>query len=252
MRVRGITYNENGRRATLAQRNYCIANPGGFLAYSDSVWGITASDDPSGYSARGAPPNQGDNGTLVPTACISSIPFTPDESIQAARTLWDNFHDELWGPYGFRDAYNFGAGWWDTAYLGIDEGPIVLMIENYRTNAIWNRFMQNPNIQNAMTLAGFLPFAGAGVEPAGVELGFAIEPNPGISAARLRFMLPAAGHARVMLFDVSGRSVETIADGDFTAGDHVATLGRAQRPGIYLVRLEAAGLVRTRKWVRLE
>lgn len=74
MRARGITYFENSRRATLSQRDYCIANPSGFLGYSDSLWGITASDDPFGYSARGAPPNQGDNGTLVPTAPLSSMP----------------------------------------------------------------------------------------------------------------------------------------------------------------------------------
>lgn len=250
MRVRGITYTENSRRATLAQRSYCAANPGGFLAYSDSVWGITASDDPSGYSARGAPPNQGDNGTLVPSACISSIAFTPDESIQAARTLWDNFHDELWGPYGFRDAYNYGTGWWDTDYIGIDEGPIVLLIENYRTNAIWNRFMQNPNIQNAMSLAGFLPFAGADVGTADTRLGLWFA-SPASGPAEVRFSLPAAGPARVVLFDLNGRKVETIADGEFAAGDHLATMGRAVRPGVYLVRLEAAGAARTRKWVRL-
>src|SRR5690242_9139880 len=98
MKVRGITYFENSRRATLAQRNYCIANPGGFLAYSDSLWGITASDDPSGYSARGAPPAQNDNGTLVPTAPLSSIPFTPTESIQAAWAMWRSIADVMWGP----------------------------------------------------------------------------------------------------------------------------------------------------------
>ncbi|HTM57663.1 MAG TPA: glucoamylase family protein [Candidatus Udaeobacter sp.] len=251
MRTRGITYTENSRRATLAQRNYCIANPGHFLAYSDSIWGITASDDPSGYSARGAPPNQGDNGTLVPTACISSMPFTPDESIQAARTLWDNFHDELWGPYGFRDAYNYGSGWWDTAYLGIDEGPIVLMIENYRTRAIWNRFMQNADVQRGMSLAGFLPFAGASVPGPAVDLALWSEPSPARGPARFHFRLPSAGHVRLALYDIGGRCVERLMDGDESAGEHIVTGGRLQRPGVYLVRLEANGAVRAGKWVRL-
>jgi hypothetical protein len=250
-RKRGITYTENSRRATLAQRNYCIANPGGFLAYSDSVWGITASDVRSSYSARGAPPNQGDDGTLVPTACISSVPFTPNESIAAARTLWDNFHDELWGPYGFRDAYNYGLGWWDTDYIGIDEGPIVLSIENYRTNAIWNRFMQDPDIQHAMTAAGFTALPGAAVQPPQVELALWAEPNPARGAAHLRFSLPTAGRVRLSLYDVSGRRLEQIVDAPFAAGEHVVAVGASQRPGIYLVRLEAGGTARTRKWVRL-
>jgi hypothetical protein len=250
-RNRGITYVENSRRATLAQRNYCIANPGVFVAYSDSVWGITASDDPSGYSARGAPPNQNDNGTLVPTACISSMPFTPDESIQAARTLWDNFHDELWGPYGFRDAYNFGSGWWDTDYLGIDEGPIVLMIENAQTHAIWNRFMLDPDIQHALTAAGFTALVGASVAPANVELALSAEPNPASGAGRIRFSLPADGPVRVSVYDLSGRLIERPVDGDLSAGEHVAAAAAHLAPGIYLVCLEAAGRVRVQKWVRL-
>ena len=251
MRYRGITYTMNSQRATLAQRNYCIANPGGFLAYSDSVWGITASDDPFGYSARGAPPNQGDNGTLVPTACISSIPFTPNESLQAARTLWNNFHDELWGPYGFGDAYHFGLGWWDAQVLGIDQGPIVLMIENYRNQAVWNRFMQNPDVQNGMTLAGFQPAIGLAVTPAANALGLWAEPNPAFAAGRIHFRVPEAGHVRVTVYDLAGRLVERPVDGRLDEGDHVVSTGWAEGAGVYWVRLEAAGSVRTVKWVRL-
>ena len=250
-RNRGITYTENSRRATLAQRNYCIANPGHFLAYSDSIWGITASDDPYGYSARGAPPNQGDNGTLAPTACLSSMPFTPDESIQAGRALWNNFHDELWGSFGFRDAYNYGLGWWDPDVLGIDQGPIVLMIENYRTNAIWNRFMQNPDVQRGMTLAGFVPFAGASVAPDAIDLALWSEPNPARGEARIHFRTPSAGRVRVALYDLGGRRLEQPVDAVLPAGEHVTRAGRMARPGIYLIRLEANGAVRTRKWVRL-
>ena len=251
MRYRGITYTENSRRATLAQRNYCIANPGHFLAYSDSIWGITASDDPNGYSARGAPPNQGDNGTLVPTACISSMPFTPYESIQAAMTLWNTFHDELWGPYGFRDAYNYGQGWWDTATLGIDQGPIVLMIENYRNQAIWNRFMQNPDVQQGMSLAGFAPFAGASAPGPAVDLALWSEPSPARGAARFHVRVPSAGRVRLMLYDLGGRCLERLIDADLPAGEHVAQGGQERRPGVYLVRLEANGTSRASKWVRL-
>ncbi|HTK31316.1 MAG TPA: glucoamylase family protein [Candidatus Saccharimonadaceae bacterium] len=253
MRVRGITYFENSRRATLAQRNYCIANPGGYLAYSDSLWGITASDDPFGYSARGAPPNQGDNGTLVPTAALSSIWFTPAESQQVAHTLWNNFHDELWGPYGFRDAFNFDRGWYDTDYLGIDQGPIVLMIENYLTGGPAKRVTYNADIQRALSLANFQPIATGSVpRPApGVALGLSTEPNPAANAGRIRFRLPVAAWVRVSVFDVRGRLIERPVDGWREAGEHVVAAADPG-PGLYFVRLEAAGAARTQKWIRLQ
>ncbi|MGH7741176.1 MAG: glucoamylase family protein, partial [Candidatus Eiseniibacteriota bacterium] len=119
-RFRGITYFENSRRATLAQRAYAIANPGHFTAYSDTLWGLTASDVPSGYNARGAPPAQNDDGTITPTAPISSIAFAPDEVIPVIRNLYNGYKPYLWSPYGFRDAFNLQVGWWDTDVLGID------------------------------------------------------------------------------------------------------------------------------------
>jgi hypothetical protein len=104
MTSKGITYFENSRRATLAQRAYCIANPGGFSGYGANLWGLTASDDPVvGYTAHGAPPAQNDNGTLTPTAPASSLPFAPDEVIPVLHNMYDNY-PLLWGAYGFKDA----------------------------------------------------------------------------------------------------------------------------------------------------
>ncbi|OLD62541.1 MAG: hypothetical protein AUI33_13455, partial [Ignavibacteria bacterium 13_1_40CM_2_61_4] len=109
MRGRGITYFENSRRATLAQQAYCIANPSAQVGYSATLWGLTASDDPPPdplYVAHGAPPAQNDNGTITPTAPISSIPFAPEIVTPTIQNLYDNYKPQLWGPYGFRDAFN--------------------------------------------------------------------------------------------------------------------------------------------------
>ncbi|MEX0602496.1 MAG: glucoamylase family protein, partial [Bacteroidota bacterium] len=143
MREKGITYFENSRRAALANRAYCIANPGGHADYGPDIWGLTACDGPTEYRERGAPFGY-DDGTIAPTAAVSSIPFTPDESIQAAHAMYERYGEELFGPYGFRDAFNVSANWFATDYIGIDEGPIIIMIENHFRQTVWNRFMEHP------------------------------------------------------------------------------------------------------------
>src|SRR5690349_3367170 len=137
MAGKGIDYFENSRRATLAQRAYAISNPLSHADYSDSLGGLTAGDGPSGYAARGAPPAQGDDGTITPTAPISSLPFAPNEVIPVIRNLWTHWRATTWGAYGFVDGFNPGASWIDTDVIGIDQGPILLMIENYRTGRVW-------------------------------------------------------------------------------------------------------------------
>ncbi|MGH9647012.1 MAG: glucoamylase family protein [Bryobacteraceae bacterium] len=157
MRGRGSTYFENSTRATLAQRAYCIANPLRRSGYSELVWGLTACDSPSGYAAHGAPPAQNDDGTIAPTAAGGSIVFTPEYSVATLRYLYTQYRSRLWTEYGFRDAFNLGANWVDTDELGIDQGPIVIMIENYRTERVWRRFMQDPIVRRGLNRAGFKP-----------------------------------------------------------------------------------------------
>jgi hypothetical protein len=161
MNAKESSYFENSRRATLAQRTYCIANPGHRVGYGTNVWGLTACDgpEPSGYSARGAPPPMNDDGTIAPTAAGSSMPFTPEYSLPALRCFYDQFRTNLWTGYGFRDAFNLGARWWGPDVLGIDQGPILLMIENYRSQRVWRRFMQNREIQRGCQRAGFVSCA---------------------------------------------------------------------------------------------
>ena len=157
MRDKGLDYFENSRRATLANRAYAIANPHGWADYGENVWGLTASDIPSSYSARGAPPPERDDGTITPTAAGGSFAFTPRESLAALRYMYATYRSQLWGPYGFKDAFNPTQKWFATDYLAIDQGPIVLMIENYRTGRIWHVFMQHVAIQRGLEHAGFAP-----------------------------------------------------------------------------------------------
>jgi hypothetical protein len=160
MNSHNSTYFENSRRAALAQVAYCSAAP--HVGYSSTVWGLTACDGPppTGYSARGLPPVALDDGTIAPTAAGAAMPFTPEYSLPTLRAFYSRFRIHILTEYGFRDAFNIGAGWYDTDELGIDQGPIVIMIENYRTQRVWQRFMQNPEVQRGLQRAGFvaLPF----------------------------------------------------------------------------------------------
>jgi len=159
MNSRNSTYFLNSRRATLAQRAYCLANPLGRIGYGSNVWGITACDGPAGYAARGAPPAENDDGTIAPTAAGGSIAFTPEFSLPALRHFYTQFRFRIWTAYGFRDAFNLGQQWYASDELGIDQGPIVIMIENYRTQRVWQLFMRNEEIQRGLQRAGFVPLA---------------------------------------------------------------------------------------------
>jgi hypothetical protein len=161
MNSHNSTYFENSRRATIAQRAYCIANPMHWTGYSSNVWGLTACDEPNGYAAHGAPPPQNDNGTIAPTAAGGSMAFAPEYCLPNLRFLYSQGRQNIWTAYGFRDAFNIAAGqWYGPDELGIDQGPIVIMIENYRTQRPWRVFMQNAEIQRGLQRAGFvsLPF----------------------------------------------------------------------------------------------
>ena len=139
----------NNRNHTLINRAYCIDNPQNFTGYSENCWGLTASDDPDGYMAH-EPVSGRDNGTITPTASLSSMPYTPEESINALKYLYRNLGKKIWGPMGFYDAFNQKRNWYTTSYLAIDQGPIIDMIENYRSQLLWNNFMANTEIQQAL------------------------------------------------------------------------------------------------------
>ncbi|MFO1460127.1 MAG: glucoamylase family protein [Verrucomicrobiota bacterium] len=158
LRDRGITYFENSRRATLAQRSYCLSRSGRFPNYGPNEWGLTACDGPDGYSARGAPPAENDDGTLAPTAAGGSLSFAPDVCLPTLRAMERKYRERLWGPYGFRDAFNRDRDWWASDTLGIDQGPILMMVENHRTGAVWRRMRRCEILQRGLKNAGFAPF----------------------------------------------------------------------------------------------
>ncbi|WP_420456681.1 glucoamylase family protein [Rubrivirga sp.] len=247
MRGRNSTYFENSRRATLAQRAYAIDNPQNYPNYGADEWGLTASDDPFGYRAHGAPPALADNGTITPTAAGGSYAFTPELSRQALRTFYARYYARLWGEYGLRDAYNIEENWFASDVLGIDQGPILLMIENARTGAIWESFMTHPDVRVGLERAGF-DLAPVATEPAPVEDARLDPPapNPAAGTVRLAYAVGESGDVRLAVYDVLGREVAVLADGPQAPGPQVAEWSAAVASGIYVVRLEAAGVVRTR------
>lgn len=143
-------WNQN-RAHTLIHYNYC-SNSVEWYGYSQSNWGLTASDDISGYKVH-SPTN--DNGVISPTAALSSFPYTPDESMKALRFFYYKLGDRLWGQYGFYDAFSLHEPWFASSTLAIDQGPIIVMIENYRTGLIWDLFMSCPEVKTGLTALGF-------------------------------------------------------------------------------------------------
>lgn len=131
---------------------YCKANPKGFYGYGQACWGLTASDFPKGYTAS-SPTN--DNGTIAPTAALSSFPYTPEESLAALRHFYYKLGDRLFREYGFIDAFNLSRNWFASSYIAIDQGPIVIMLENFRTGLLWDTFMKDKDIRSGLEKLGF-------------------------------------------------------------------------------------------------
>jgi hypothetical protein len=186
LRARGSDYFENSRRATYAQRDYAIANPAGWRGYGATVWGLTASDGPADvtlpvngqnrrfftYAARGASFTEvRDDGTIAPTAAASSIAFAPEIVAPAVVAMRERYGQGVFGQYGFLDAFNptwqwsevplrhgrllSGLGWFDTDYLGIDQGPILAMLANYRSDLVWKHMRKSPYLVRGLRRAGF-------------------------------------------------------------------------------------------------
>jgi hypothetical protein len=178
MADKGIDYFENSKRATYSNRAYCMDNPSGFNGFSDKIWGLTACDGPGeikqsfefdsiqfwGYRARGVSNIEiVDDGTIAPTAAGGSIPFAPEICIDALLAMKNNFGISLYHKYGFKDAFNLtfqvednpNPGWFDKDYIGIDQGPILIQLENYQTGLIWEVMKKNKYIVNGLKKAGF-------------------------------------------------------------------------------------------------
>jgi len=146
-------YWEQNRNHALINYTYCVTNPKQYAGYSADCWGLTASDCDKDYNAF-SPTN--DQGVIAPTAALSSMPYTPEESMRALKFFYYTLGDRLWNSYGFLDAFNLSTCWVDSEYLAIDQGPIIVMIENYRTQLLWNLFMQSDEIKSGLTKTGMV------------------------------------------------------------------------------------------------
>ena len=169
MKEKGIDYFENSRRATYVQRQYATDNPKGWIGYDSLCWGVTASDGPTekynfddkeflGYAGRGTSGpdyNYFDDGTIAPYASLSSLPFAPEIVLPTIKSINEKYGEKLWGKYGYYDAFNPTANWVNDDFIGIDEGPMLIMIENFRTGLVWNFMMKDPIIQKGLSRLGF-------------------------------------------------------------------------------------------------
>jgi len=169
MKDKGIDYFENSRRATYVQRQYAMENPHGWVGYDSLCWGVTASDGPTdqynfddnlflGYAGRGTSGpdyNYFDDGTIAPYGPLSSLPFAPEIVLPTIKSINEKYGAKLWGKYGYYDAFNPTANWVNDDYIGIDQGLMLIMIENFRTGLVWNYIMQDPVIQKGLSRLGF-------------------------------------------------------------------------------------------------
>lgn len=146
-------YWEHNTNHTLINRAWCVENPLGFKGYGPESWGLTASYSVKGYSGH-SPGKKSDLGVISPTAALSSFPYTPEYSMDAMRHWYENLGDKVFGKFGFYDAFSETDNWFPQRYLAIDQGPIVVMMENHRTGLLWDLFMSSPEIQDGLRKLG--------------------------------------------------------------------------------------------------
>lgn len=221
------------RNHTLINRAYCIDNPKNYPGYSEVSWGLTASDDPIvGYKAH-EPSSGGDNGTITPTAALSSMPYTPEESLDALKHFYRDRGAKLWGPMGFYDAYNDAQNWVASSYLAIDQGPIIGMIENYRTELLWDNFMKNPEIHAGLAKAGFTTDSiSVSTQEISINdiLSVNIFPNPTFDKVTVELQQLQTAEVRIELRDGLGRLRQILLNDDYLL------------PGMHRIDLETSTL----------
>ncbi len=234
-------YFENNKNHTLIHRAYAIANPKKFVDYNENTWGFTASDDPNGYDVH--EPNK-DNGTISPTAALSSMPYTPKESIEFLKNIYRKYGNKVFGDYGFKDAFNPTKNWFANSYLAIDQGPIIAMIENYRSQTLWKNFMANPEIQPMLNAIGFTNEQTDIKEenlPAEFKL-YQNYPNPFNPNTIIEFSLTVKSRVDLKVYDMLGREITTITSGNYNAGSYKFNFDASKlASGMYIYRLIASG-----------
>ncbi len=144
-----VNYFENNQTMAKINHRYCIENPGGYVGYGEDCWGLTASDFAWHYQAQEPMPHR-DNGTIAPTGALASFPYTPEASMKALKNYYRHYGSFLWGEYGFRDACNLTVNWVSPLFMGLNQAPVTVMIENYRTGLLWRLFMSHPDVRKGL------------------------------------------------------------------------------------------------------
>ena len=225
----------------LIQWEYAKKNPEKHVGYGENSWGLTACDGPNGYSAHDIQPNN-DDGTIAPTAALASMPYTPSQSMAALKYFYRNLGEKLWGNYGFYDSFNENLNWYAPSYLAIDQGPIVAMIENYRTGLFWNLFMKNPEIEPALQACGFQPDNSVLTQQLALPNALvSVYPNP-VQGGQFTLVVENTT-AQVLsagLMDITGRPVLQIMTTEYMpAGKNTRAVLTGQLPqGIYLLKIQ--------------
>jgi hypothetical protein len=231
-----FTHNVN---QSLINWSYCKENPKQWTGYSGDNWGLTASDDPDGYLAH-EPMSNTDNGTISPTAALSSMPYTPVQSLAALKYFYRTQGAKLFGLMGFYDAYNPHRNWVADSYLAIDQGPIIDMIENYRTGLLWKYFMQSPEIKPALNAIGFTSDAVVtGINEVENYTEIKVFPNPAKSKCYLEIDLPSGNRLSLHLFDIQGRHIKKVFENkSYQIGKQMIEVNVNEiPPGQYILKL---------------
>jgi hypothetical protein len=239
-------YFENNKNITLIHKAYCTANPHNYTGYGENSWGLTASDDPTGYRVH--EPNN-DNGTITPSAALSSLAYIPQESIEVIKHFYRTYGSSVWGEYGFYDAFNPTQNWYADSYLAIDQGPIIVMIENYRSGLLWNLFMANPEVQPMLDAIGFVPDSTTGVDDENYSVNefnlIGNYPNPFNPNTTIIFNLPAKENVSVVVYDQLGAQIKVIVNQELPAGENKIIWNglndndKSVSSGIYLYKINS-------------
>lgn len=249
-------YFEHNRNQTLVNRAYCIDNPLNHKGYGPDTWGLTASDEPGGYGVH-APNATEDNGTVTPTAALSSMPYTPDKSLSVLKHLYRTYGNRLWGAMGFKDAFNLDKDWFADSYLAIDQGPIINMIENHRSGLLWENFMKNAEIIEGLKAAGFTGDKLTDIKDNDLARDRSSNsfqllgnyPNPFNSRTRIRYILEKSSKVTIEVFNGLGQKVNVLLDKEIQSqGRKSVVFSPAELPsGLYYYVISIRGDSKTGK-----
>jgi hypothetical protein len=210
----------HNRNQSLINWEYCKENPKKFNGYSSECWGLTASYSIPGIDYSAHEPQLNDNGTIAPTAALSSMPYTPQQSLSALKYFYRTQGSKLWGDFGFKDAFNLTYSrvnlygeWFSNGYLAIDQGPIICMIENYRTGLLWKYFMQNNDVKNGLNKIPFFTDPNDINEDTFIDSDFKLignYPNPFNGETKIEFYVSKPVDFTIRIFDMLGQNLKTL------------------------------------------